>query len=67
MAIVGHCRLRPGVVVALDVGGSRDWSTALALAAVVYHVSDHAFGLNDNLEIGETLYWIAVSVPVGSV
>lgn len=29
---------------------------ALALAAVVYYFSDHAFGLNDELETGEMAY-----------
>jgi peptidoglycan/LPS O-acetylase OafA/YrhL len=40
---------------------------ALAIAAVVYYVSDHAFGLNDELETGEMAYWMAMSLGVGSV
>jgi peptidoglycan/LPS O-acetylase OafA/YrhL len=40
---------------------------ALAIAALVYYVSDHAFGLNDELETGEMAYWMAMSMGVGSV
>lgn len=40
---------------------------ALALAAVVYYFSDHAFGLNDELETGEMAYWAVTSVGAGTV
>lgn len=39
---------------------------ALAIATVVYYVSDHAFRLNDKLETGEMAYWMAMSIGVGS-
>lgn len=40
---------------------------ALALASGVYYVSDHALGLNDQLETGELVYWAVTSVGAGSV
>lgn len=40
---------------------------ALILATVVYYLSDHAFGLNDNLETGEITYWALLSIGAGSV
>lgn len=40
---------------------------ALALAAVVYYLSDHALGLNEELATGEMAYWAVTSVGAGSV
>lgn len=40
---------------------------ALAVAAVVYYLSDHALGLNEELETGEMAYWTVTSVGAGSV
>lgn len=40
---------------------------ALAVATVVYYVSDYVFALNDELETGELTYWAVGSVAAGSV
>lgn len=40
---------------------------ALVVAAVVYYISDFAFGLNDEFGIFEMVYWVAVSLVAGPV
>lgn len=41
-------------------------TTALILASVIYYLCDFAFGVNDQLEIGEMQYWVLRSLVVGA-
>lgn len=72
-AVVGTAWAWALVAFALGWRGPTAWRAALppiaalALAAVVYYLSDHALGLNEELETGEMASWAVTSVGAGSV